>query len=94
MLFCRVYISVRYVYLLQSTYVKKSRNWYSYEINPPFEISFGLPELDNKRTSVYSPQFIKELKKTIGGNGSSSQILASKRSGTRLKSESSVKRRL
>ncbi len=34
---------------------------YSYEINRPFELSFKLPESDDKRTRGYSPKFIEKL---------------------------------
>jgi hypothetical protein len=44
----------------------RANNRYSYEINQLFEISFKLPKPDDKRTHGYSPDYVEELKATIG----------------------------
>lgn len=36
--------------------------WHSYEINQPFEFTFFLPKPNDKRTSGYKSEYIKDLK--------------------------------
>lgn len=41
-------------------------HWYSQDATIPFKLTFSMPPLD-KRTRGYTPQQIKELQETVGG---------------------------
>jgi hypothetical protein len=38
-----------------------AKHWHGYGINQPFEITFPLPEPDDKRTRGYSKQFLQSM---------------------------------
>lgn len=43
-----------------------AKHWYSQDATIPFDITFSMPPLD-KRTRGYTPQQIRELQETVGG---------------------------
>jgi len=42
-----------------------AKHWYAQDATIPFDITFSVTPLD-KRTRVYTPQYIKELQKIVG----------------------------
>lgn len=48
-------------------YIYECKYRHAQDATIPFRITFPMPPLD-KRTRGYTPQYIKELQKSVGGN--------------------------